>query len=42
MIAERRRSQRDHGDLLSMLLSAQDEEAKAPRRMTDGRYATRR
>ena len=28
MIAERRRSQRDHGDLLSMLLSAQDEEAE--------------
>jgi cytochrome P450 len=28
MIAERRRSGRDHGDLLSMLLSAQDEEAE--------------
>jgi len=27
MIAERRKSHRDHGDLLSMLLSAQDEEA---------------
>ena len=27
MIAERRASGRDHGDLLSMLLSAQDEEA---------------
>ena len=28
MIAERRKSRRDHGDLLSMLLSAQDEEAE--------------
>jgi len=28
MIAERRQSGRDHGDLLSMLLSAQDEEAE--------------
>ena len=28
MIAERRQSRRDHGDLLSMLLSAQDEEAE--------------
>jgi len=36
MIAERRRSQRDHGDLLSMLLSAQDEEAEgAAGRMSD-------
>ena len=36
MIAERRRSHRDHGDLLSMLLSAQDEEAEgAAGRMTD-------
>jgi cytochrome P450 len=36
MIAERRRSGRDHGDLLSMLLSAQDEEAEgAAGRMSD-------
>jgi len=36
MIAERRRSKRDHGDLLSMLLSAQDEEAEgAAGRMSD-------
>jgi len=36
MIAERRRSQRDHGDLLSMLLSAQDEEAEGDAgRMSD-------
>ena len=36
MIAERRRSHRDHGDLLSMLLSAQDEEAEgAAGRMSD-------
>jgi cytochrome P450 len=36
MIAERRRSDRDHGDLLSMLLSAQDEEAEgAAGRMSD-------
>jgi cytochrome P450 len=36
MIAERRRSRRDHGDLLSMLLSAQDEEAEgAAGRMSD-------
>jgi hypothetical protein len=36
MIAERRRTQRDHGDLLSMLLSAQDEEAEgAAGRMSD-------
>jgi cytochrome P450 len=36
MIAERRRSHRDHGDLLSMLLSAQDDEAEgAAGRMSD-------
>jgi cytochrome P450 len=36
MIAERRKSSLDRGDLLSMLLSAQDEEAEgAARRMTD-------
>ncbi|HEV2983078.1 MAG TPA: cytochrome P450 [Vicinamibacterales bacterium] len=36
MIAERRRSSRDHGDLLSMLLSAQDDQAEgAAGRMTD-------
>jgi len=34
-IAERRASGRDHGDLLSMLLSARDEEAAGDGRMTD-------
>src|SRR5262245_42091660 len=37
MIAEQRRSGRDHGDLLSMLLSAQDEEVEGPPSLGDAR-----